>query len=107
VLAFEYIDRSTTTVLAALDLVAILRSVAMQGGPDPDTVWNKHRLSEGVDREAVRLLSRTAGVMFTVRRFGRRPHVSLAIGVGHGPQECKHALHWSSWSANSAGRDRA
>lgn len=36
-----------------LDLVAFLPSVAMQGGPDPDTIWNRHPWSRTVDSEAV------------------------------------------------------
>jgi len=36
-----------------LDLVAMLPSVTMQGGPDPETVWRGHPWSRGVDDEAV------------------------------------------------------
>ena len=32
-----------------LDLVAMLPSVAMQGGPAPDDIWRAHPLSQGVD----------------------------------------------------------
>jgi len=36
-----------------LDLVAMLPSVAMQGGPAPDDIWRAHPLSRGVDDEHV------------------------------------------------------
>ena len=36
-----------------LDLVAMLPSVAMQGGPDPESVWRAHPWSRGVDADAV------------------------------------------------------
>jgi hypothetical protein len=36
-----------------LDLVAFLPSVAMQGGPDPQTLWAAHPWSTGVDEDAV------------------------------------------------------
>jgi hypothetical protein len=36
-----------------LDLVAMLPSVAMQGGPDPDDVWRAHPLHRGVDDDRV------------------------------------------------------
>ncbi|HEY5173064.1 MAG TPA: hypothetical protein VIK54_15175 [Acidimicrobiia bacterium] len=36
-----------------LDLVAMLPSVAMQGGPRPDDVWRAHPLNRGVDDERV------------------------------------------------------
>ena len=46
------IDWTAAAVGAAwLDLVAMLPSVAMQGGPDPETVWRAHPLSRGVDDE--------------------------------------------------------
>jgi hypothetical protein len=36
-----------------LDLVAMLPSVAMQGGPLPDDVWRAHPLHRGVDDDRV------------------------------------------------------
>jgi aminoglycoside phosphotransferase (APT) family kinase protein len=36
-----------------LDLVAMLPSVAMQGGPDPESIWRVHPLARGVDGEAL------------------------------------------------------
>ena len=36
-----------------LDLVAMLPSVAMQGGPDPESLWRAHPWSRGVDDDAV------------------------------------------------------
>jgi len=36
-----------------LDLVAMLPSVAMQGGPAPDDIWRAHPLSRGVDDDHV------------------------------------------------------
>jgi hypothetical protein len=36
-----------------IDLVALLPSVAMQGGPDPEEVWRAHRWSGDADDEAV------------------------------------------------------
>ena len=36
-----------------LDLVAMLPSVAMQGGPDPESAWRSHPLSDGTDDECV------------------------------------------------------
>jgi aminoglycoside phosphotransferase (APT) family kinase protein len=36
-----------------LDLVAMLPSVAMQGGPDPEALWRAHSWSRGVDDDAV------------------------------------------------------
>jgi hypothetical protein len=36
-----------------LDLVAMLPSIAMQGGPDPDAVWCGHPLNQGVDHDRV------------------------------------------------------
>jgi aminoglycoside phosphotransferase (APT) family kinase protein len=36
-----------------LDLVAMLPSVAMQGGPAPDDVWRAHPLNRGVDADRV------------------------------------------------------
>ena len=36
-----------------LDLVAMLPSVAMQGGPEPDEVWRAHPLNRGVDDDRV------------------------------------------------------
>ncbi len=36
-----------------LDLVAMLPSVAMQGGPDPEALWRAHPWSRGVDDDAV------------------------------------------------------
>jgi len=36
-----------------IDLVAMLPSVAMQGGPDPEALWRSHPLREGVDDERV------------------------------------------------------
>ena len=36
-----------------LDLVAMLPSVAMQGGPDPESAWHAHPFSRGVDADAV------------------------------------------------------
>ena len=36
-----------------LDLVAMLPSVTMQGGPDPERVWRAHPWSHGVDDDAV------------------------------------------------------
>src|SRR5207244_6372038 len=36
-----------------LDLVAMLPSVAMQGGPRPDDVWRAHPLSRGTDDDRV------------------------------------------------------
>ena len=34
-----------------LDLMAMLPSVTMQGGPEPEALWDAHALSEGVERE--------------------------------------------------------
>jgi len=48
-----------------LDLVAMLPSVAMQGGPDPEEVWRRHPLSSGVDREAVDAFLAGLAGMFT------------------------------------------
>ena len=36
-----------------VDLAALLPSVAMQGGPDPDDVWHAHPVSRGVDDDRV------------------------------------------------------
>jgi hypothetical protein len=36
-----------------IDLVAMLPSVAMQGGPDPEEIWRVHPLSRGVDADEV------------------------------------------------------
>jgi aminoglycoside phosphotransferase len=36
-----------------IDLAAMLPSVAMQGGPDPEEVWRAHPMSRGVDDELV------------------------------------------------------
>jgi hypothetical protein len=36
-----------------LDLVAMLPSVAMQGGPDPESVWSSYPLRRGVDDDRV------------------------------------------------------
>jgi Phosphotransferase enzyme family len=36
-----------------LDLVAMLPSVAMQGGPAPDDIWRNHPLRDGVDDQEV------------------------------------------------------
>jgi hypothetical protein len=36
-----------------VDLVSMLPSVAMQGGPDPELLWGAHPLARGVDRERV------------------------------------------------------
>jgi hypothetical protein len=36
-----------------IDLVAMLPSVAMQGGPDPEDIWRAHPLSRGVDDDRV------------------------------------------------------
>ena len=47
-----------------LDLVAMLPSVAMQGGPDPEPVWHAHPLSAGVDPDAVNaFLAALAGML--------------------------------------------
>ena len=47
-----------------LDLVAMLPSVAMQGGPDPDTVWRAHPLSEGVhDDDVDALIAALTGML--------------------------------------------
>jgi hypothetical protein len=48
-----------------LDLVAFLPSVAMQGGPDPETLWRQHPLSEGVEPEAVDAFLAGLAGMFT------------------------------------------
>jgi aminoglycoside phosphotransferase (APT) family kinase protein len=45
-----------------LDLMAMLPSVAMQGGPEPEPLWNAHPLSGGVDRaDADAVLAALAG----------------------------------------------
>ena len=36
-----------------IDLVAMLPSVAMQGGPDPEALWRSHPLHDGVDDDRV------------------------------------------------------
>jgi aminoglycoside phosphotransferase (APT) family kinase protein len=49
-----FVDWPAAAVGAAwLDLVAMLPSVAMQGGPDPEDVWRAHPLSRGVDDDLV------------------------------------------------------
>ena len=47
-----------------LDLVGMLPSVAMQGGPDPERIWQAHPLSAGVDPNAVNaFLAALAGML--------------------------------------------
>jgi len=59
-----------------LDLVAFLPSVAMQGGPDPESVWRAHPWSRDVDDEAVdALVAAFAG--FLTRNALRPPPPSL------------------------------
>jgi len=49
-----FVDWPGAAVGAAwVDLVAMLPSVAMQGGPEPDTVWRAHPLHEHVDADDV------------------------------------------------------
>ena len=47
-----------------IDLVAMLPSVAMQGGPNPEDVWREHPLARGVDAERVdAFLAALAGML--------------------------------------------
>ncbi len=47
-----------------VDLVELLPTVAMQGGPDPETLWRAHPLARGVDGERVdAFLAALAGML--------------------------------------------
>jgi thiamine kinase-like enzyme len=49
-----FVDWPAASIGAAwIDLAAMLPSVAMQGGPDPEDVWRAHSLSRGVDDDQV------------------------------------------------------
>jgi aminoglycoside phosphotransferase (APT) family kinase protein len=48
-----------------VDVVAFLPSVAMQGGPDPEGLWQRHPLRRGVDDEAADAFLAALAGMFT------------------------------------------
>ncbi|MDQ1462456.1 MAG: hypothetical protein QOI08_3940 [Actinomycetota bacterium] len=49
-----FVDWPAAAVGAAwVDLALMLPSIAMQGGPQPEEVWQTHRLSRGVDEASV------------------------------------------------------
>lgn len=48
-----------------VDLVAFLPSVAMQGGPDPESIWRAHPVRRGVDEEAVDVFIAALAGFFT------------------------------------------
>jgi hypothetical protein len=66
-----FIDWANAAVGAPwTDLLFMLPSVAMQGGPDPESVWRRYAPAAGVDRAAVdAVLSAVAGYfMFSARQ---------------------------------------
>ncbi len=67
-----FVDWPHATVGAAwIDLVFLLPSVAMQGGPAPWSIFDGHPVAQDLDDEAVTIALAGLAGMFTA--FGRRP----------------------------------
>lgn len=76
-----------------LDLVAMLPSVAMQGGPDPDQLWRAHPLGRQVDDDRVdAFIAALAGLFVHAALLPPAPGIPTlrAFQAGQGEQ----ALAW-------------
>jgi hypothetical protein len=78
---------------AWLDLVAMLPSVAMQGGPDPESAWHAHPVSQGTDTERVdAFIAALAG--FLVHRSLLPPPPGLPTLRAFQAAQGEHATAW-------------
>jgi aminoglycoside phosphotransferase (APT) family kinase protein len=76
-----------------LDLVAMLPSVAMQGGPEPDDVWRAHPLHRGIDDDRVdAFIAALAGLFVHASLLPPAPGIPTlrAFQAGQGEQ----AIAW-------------
>ena len=76
-----------------LDLVAMLPSVAMQGGPDPDHLWRAHPLGRQVDDDRVdAFIAALAGLFVRAALLPPAPGIPTLRAFQHGQGE--QALAW-------------
>ncbi len=82
-----------------IDLVAMLPSVAMQGGPDPDEVWRAHPLSRGVDDDRVdAFLAAIVGYFAHVMQLPAPPGLPTIREF-----QAAQGVHASAWLARRRG----
>jgi hypothetical protein len=83
-----------------LDLVAMLPSVAMQGGPQPDDVWRAHPLHRGVDDDRVdSFIAALAGLFVHDSLLPPPPGIPTlrAFQAGQGEQAIAWLAHRRRW----------
>jgi hypothetical protein len=83
-----------------VDVVAFLPSVAMQGGPDPEPLWQRHPLSRGVDDAAADSFLAALAGMFTYQSLQPRPPglpTLPAFQAGQARTACAWLAHRRRW----------